>query len=312
MLCKNMITFQEAKNLRDKGFGDSTLYYDIEDCFRIIKLENIRGSDNVAGWLDQLFGGNWDTLTYDLDFEYIQTFYDKHREKDLSESINSTDNAEVLNRNIMSSTKSSVFNKIITQKEARDYYLSNIGHYTNFNKLTRTIYVNCDNPKMFFISTNLNMGGGDLDNAFGGDWGPLSFYSTKSMMDYLGLAYINPEPKYDPKDVVFTDKSLFSNASPDAPISIQENGAKQSHTDLRFDLIPPEELATIAKILGQGAVKYGDYNWHGITTESNLNHAIQHIYAWLSGDRTDDHLGHAATRLMFAMWTSKNHNEKEH
>ena len=106
-------------------------------------------------------------------------------------------------------------------------------------------------------------------------------------------------------------ESIFSNASPDAPTITHSNGASESKTDLRFDLIPAEELAIIAKILNDGAIKYGEFNWEGISTKSHLNHAIQHVFAYLSGDRSDDHLGHAATRCMFAMWTDKHSNNSQ-
>lgn len=85
-----------------------------------------------------------------------------------------------------------------------------------------------------------------------------------------------------------------------------ENGASESKTDLRFDLLPAVEIAEIANVLGKGAIKYGDDNWKGISTASHLNHAMQHIFAYIAGDRSDDHLSHAATRCIFAMYTAKN------
>jgi Domain of unknown function (DUF5664) len=94
----------------------------------------------------------------------------------------------------------------------------------------------------------------------------------------------------------------FDAASPDTETVTHANGAKESKTNARFDLLPAFEVATIAQILGAGAIKYGDNNWHGISTASHLNHALQHVFAYMFGDRSDDHLGHAATRLLFAMW----------
>jgi Domain of unknown function (DUF5664) len=98
----------------------------------------------------------------------------------------------------------------------------------------------------------------------------------------------------------------FDAASPDTEMVTHANGAKESKTKSRFDLLPAFEVATIAQILGAGAVKYGENNWHGISTASHLNHALQHVFAYMFGDRSDDHLGHAATRLLFAMWKENN------
>lgn len=88
---------------------------------------------------------------------------------------------------------------------------------------------------------------------------------------------------------------------PDAETVVNEAGGKQSHTPYRFDLIDPISMFELAKILASGAEKYGDWNWLMLDVQSNLNHALQHIFAYLAGDAQDDHLGHALCRLMFAV-----------
>jgi len=80
-----------------------------------------------------------------------------------------------------------------------------------------------------------------------------------------------------------------------------EKGGAQSHTLCRFDIIPPVALFETAKVLKEGAEKYGVDNWRYIEINDHLNHAIQHIYGYLSGDRTEEHLSHAVCRLMFAL-----------
>jgi Domain of unknown function (DUF5664) len=90
-------------------------------------------------------------------------------------------------------------------------------------------------------------------------------------------------------------------AGPDAPITTNEHGGSQSHIPYRFDLIDGPALAEMAKVLSQGAEKYGVNNWRKIPeVETHLNHLIMHVYAYLAGDRTDDHLSHIMCRSMFA------------
>ena len=87
-------------------------------------------------------------------------------------------------------------------------------------------------------------------------------------------------------------------------IVIDTDGSKNSPTEYRFDLIPPLALFSIAENLMKGAAKYGEHNWEKAGAEGiekNINKATIHLYAFLSGDRSDDHLCHAATRLMFAL-----------
>jgi hypothetical protein len=94
------------------------------------------------------------------------------------------------------------------------------------------------------------------------------------------------------------------------------SGAKRG-TDAdatRYDLISPIGLEAIAKAYAEGAEKYGDFNWEkGMPVSDLLNHAISHIYKFLSGDRSEPHLGHAAWNLLAAihsdvMWPELNQN----
>lgn len=87
----------------------------------------------------------------------------------------------------------------------------------------------------------------------------------------------------------------------DAPMDVNQYGGKQSKMDYAFDQLDPLAMFQLAGILQKGSEKYGRDNWKKITTEEHLNHALQHIFAHLAGDKQDDHLGHAFCRLMFAI-----------
>jgi hypothetical protein len=70
----------------------------------------------------------------------------------------------------------------------------------------------------------------------------------------------------------------------------------------RYDLITPVGLAAVAAACAEGAEKYGDFNWErGMPANDLLNHALRHIYLFLGGDRSEDHLGHAAWNVMGAI-----------
>lgn len=89
----------------------------------------------------------------------------------------------------------------------------------------------------------------------------------------------------------------------DAEVVTNAKGAKQSATQYRMDLLPPQALLAVAGVLKLGAEKYGDNNWREIPIEDHLNHAIIHAYAYLAGDKQDDHLGHFACRALMALET---------
>lgn len=82
----------------------------------------------------------------------------------------------------------------------------------------------------------------------------------------------------------------------------KNNGSQSSIGGRRFDLIPPSVLLDVAKVLGDGAEKYGEHNWKKIGSKDHKNHALNHIYLSLLGDTSEQHLIHAICRLIFAEW----------
>lgn len=91
----------------------------------------------------------------------------------------------------------------------------------------------------------------------------------------------------------------------DAPTVVNAVGGKQSGSPYRMDLIPPLAAFAVASVLKEGADKYGDDNWKKITIPDHLNHALAHAFAYMAGDKSDDHLGHMACRVLFALDLAK-------
>lgn len=85
-------------------------------------------------------------------------------------------------------------------------------------------------------------------------------------------------------------------------------GAVRSDTfeEFRYDLISPIGLREVARTCAEGAKKYSDFNWEkGMPVHDLLNHAIAHCYEFLSGDRSEPHLGHAAWNLLAAIHSNE-------
>jgi len=93
----------------------------------------------------------------------------------------------------------------------------------------------------------------------------------------------------------------ISGIGKDAPIAVSASGGMQSKLDYRFDLIDPVTMFALANVLDYGARRYAPNNWRRISINDHLNHALSHIYGYLAQDKSDDHLAHAFTRLMFAL-----------
>lgn len=74
----------------------------------------------------------------------------------------------------------------------------------------------------------------------------------------------------------------------------------------RYDLISPIAMKRLAQTCDEGAKKYGDFNWEkGMAVSGLLNHAISHIYTYLAGDRSEDHLAHAVWNCMSAIHSAE-------
>lgn len=91
---------------------------------------------------------------------------------------------------------------------------------------------------------------------------------------------------------------LSKAASPDAPTNEAGN---QSELEHRFDLVDGPAMYEMTHVLYKGAKKYGEDNWRSISIEDHLNHLISHAYAYLAGNRDDNHLANIMCRAMFAM-----------
>ena len=88
----------------------------------------------------------------------------------------------------------------------------------------------------------------------------------------------------------------------DLPLADTEG--KQSKLPFGCDKIPPLAILEVARVLQQGAEKYQDpdgSNWKKIPIRDHLNHALTHLFGHLAEDTQDDHLAHAACRVLFAL-----------
>ena len=75
----------------------------------------------------------------------------------------------------------------------------------------------------------------------------------------------------------------------------------------RMDLIPWEGLDAVGSAMAEGGENHGDYNWHkGMPFGVMINHALQHITAFMRGDNSEDHIGHATANLMMLSWHEQN------
>lgn len=82
-------------------------------------------------------------------------------------------------------------------------------------------------------------------------------------------------------------------------------GQKFDSDKLRYELLPPELLEEVARVLTFGAKKYADRNWElGMKWSRPFGALMRHMWAWWRGEEKDpetgySHLSHAACCIAF-------------
>jgi len=91
-------------------------------------------------------------------------------------------------------------------------------------------------------------------------------------------------------------------------LHVVEGFMKFDTDKLRYDLIPPESMEALAKVLTYGAKKYKPGNWKNATNIDRYTAALyRHLEAWRKGEEVDEesglpHLAHAITNVAFLIW----------
>jgi hypothetical protein len=62
-----------------------------------------------------------------------------------------------------------------------------------------------------------------------------------------------------------------------------------------------EALKIVARVMHDGAATHPDNDWIRRSPEYHLGRAEEHLRLWHDGDQLQDHVSHAATRLLMAL-----------
>ena len=99
----------------------------------------------------------------------------------------------------------------------------------------------------------------------------------------------------------------------DPIITENADGGKQHRRPYRMQAIPPKAIMEVGKVryTGHEMLGYDDLNYKLIPMEEHVGRALLHIFAWLDGDQSNQHLSHAACRLLFALEMEIEAQERE-
>lgn len=69
----------------------------------------------------------------------------------------------------------------------------------------------------------------------------------------------------------------------------------------RFDLVPWTAVRQIAQTMTDALRDHDEGGWRELPRKEHVTRAIRHLTLYLVGDKSEDHLSHAACRALFAL-----------
>jgi hypothetical protein len=91
------------------------------------------------------------------------------------------------------------------------------------------------------------------------------------------------------------------------------DGNKHDHDKARMDLIDPHFEESLGYVLGDGAKRYGEYNWRKVEPERYVAAMHRHLLAIKKGVVFDEsgqqHTAHIAANAMFLHYFLRTTNE---
>ena len=118
------------------------------------------------------------------------------------------------------------------------------------------------------------------------------------------------ESEWSVRENDYIPKHFCHNCNLDCEISDIEksnDAIKNDQEKIPLDLLPPESLEEIGKVLHFGAKKYAAHNWRkGMNWSRLIAASLRHIFAFVRGENNDpetglSHLAHAGCCILFLL-----------